>query len=136
MPDCTVSTADLVERIFVSNNETIWDPSRLSGKCGDVPKSLKLRHLSLFVAGIDVGAATAKAVILNENGICSSAIMPTGFDVVEVSRDVMESAFDRCNSAMKDLALINSTGYAPNAIILQMGPLRSLSAMTKGPISS
>lgn len=70
----------------------------------------------MLVAGIDVGAATAKTVILNENGICGSAIMPTGFDVIEVSRDVMESALDRCGCAMKDLEHIISTGYARNAI--------------------
>ena len=37
-----VRVADLIERIFVSNNETIWNPSGLSGKCGEVPKSLGL----------------------------------------------------------------------------------------------
>jgi activator of 2-hydroxyglutaryl-CoA dehydratase len=63
----------VVEIIFVSNNETIWDPSRLAGKCEAVPKSFKQRYLSMLVAGIDVGAATAKTVILNEDGICASA---------------------------------------------------------------
>jgi len=70
----------------------------------------------MLVAGIDVGAATAKTVIFNESGICSYAIMPTGFDVVEVSREVMESALERCGSAMKNLGFIISTGYARNAI--------------------
>jgi len=70
----------------------------------------------MLVAGIDVGAATAKTVIFNESGIFSYAIMPTGFDVVEVSRKVMESALERCGSVMKDLGFIISTGYARNAI--------------------
>ena len=86
----------------------------------------------MLVAGIDVGAATAKAVILNENGICSSAIMPTGFDVVEVSRDVMESALDGCGSAMKDLEFIISTGYARNAIPFANGAVTEIICHAKG----
>ena len=70
----------------------------------------------MLVAGIDVGAATAKAVILNENGICSYDIIPTGFDVIEVSREVMESALDRCGAKIQDIKYIISTGYASSAI--------------------
>ena len=36
----------------------------------------------MLVAGIDIGAATAKAAIMNESELCAYAIMPTGFDVV------------------------------------------------------
>jgi predicted CoA-substrate-specific enzyme activase len=73
-------------------------------------------YKSMLVAGIDVGAATAKTVILNEGEICSYAIMPTGFDVVRVSHGVIESALEKCGSPMEDLKFIISTGYARNAI--------------------
>ena len=70
----------------------------------------------MIVAGIDIGAATAKAVILNESGICSYAVMPTGFDVVRVSHEVIETALEKCNFLMKDLEFIVSTGYARDAV--------------------
>ncbi len=70
----------------------------------------------MLVAGIDIGAATAKAAIMNESGLCAYAIMPTGFDVVLVSHEVMKVALERSGFVMENLEFIVSTGYARNSI--------------------
>ena len=70
----------------------------------------------MLVAGVDVGAATAKSAILSENGLCSYAIMPTGFDVIRVSHEVVEMALEKVGCHLEDLERIVSTGYARNSI--------------------
>jgi predicted CoA-substrate-specific enzyme activase len=70
----------------------------------------------MIVAGIDIGAATAKAVIVNETGVCSHAVMPTGFDVVQASQGVMEAALNKAGLRMENVEFIVSTGYARSTI--------------------
>lgn len=50
---------------------------------------------SLFVAGVDIGAATAKAVILNETDLISWHVMPTGENVKSAAESVMKQALVR-----------------------------------------
>ena len=70
----------------------------------------------MLVAGIDIGAATAKAVIVNEGKLCAYAVMPTGFDVVQVSHEVMERALKRSGFRMENVEFIVSTGYARSTV--------------------
>ena len=68
----------------------------------------------MIVAGIDVGAATAKAVILGEDKILGHAVQPVGHDVKLAANNVMKEALDRAGLAasMEDLDYVVSTGYA------------------------
>jgi predicted CoA-substrate-specific enzyme activase len=84
------------------------------------------------VAGIDIGAATAKAVIMNEEGILAWAVMPTGFDVVQVGREVMNGALERAGQSLADLAFIISTGYARNAVPFANKALTEILCHAKG----
>jgi len=47
------------------------------------------------VLGVDVGAATAKAVVLDNSKILSSAVIPTGFDVIKTVDEVTILAFKK-----------------------------------------
>jgi predicted CoA-substrate-specific enzyme activase len=69
-----------------------------------------------LVAGIDIGAATAKAVILNDSKILSSAIIPTGFDVLNIANEIIKLACNKINCSMNELGFIISTGYARNIV--------------------
>jgi predicted CoA-substrate-specific enzyme activase len=86
----------------------------------------------MLVAGIDIGAATAKAVILNENGLCAYAVMPTGFDVVRVSHEFMETALEKSGFVMEHIEFIVSTGYARNAISFSNKTLTEILCHAKG----
>jgi predicted CoA-substrate-specific enzyme activase len=86
----------------------------------------------MLVAGIDIGAATAKAVMLNDSKVCSYAVMPTGFDVVRVSHAVMEAALKKCDFRMEDIEFILSTGYARRAIPFSNKALTEIICHAKG----
>ncbi|MBN2040617.1 MAG: 2-hydroxyglutaryl-CoA dehydratase [Spirochaetes bacterium] len=72
----------------------------------------------MLVAGIDIGAATAKAVILKDSRIIGHAVRPVGYDVKiaanEVSREALQDA--NLSISMDDLDFIVSTGYARESI--------------------
>jgi len=72
----------------------------------------------LFVAGIDVGAATAKAVILGDGKILGYAVRPTGYDVKVAANIVTEEALEKVGRSISpdDLSYIVSTGYARESI--------------------
>ena len=71
---------------------------------------------SMFVAGVDVGAATAKAVVLKDATLIGFAVIPTGYDVTEAADVVARNALDKAGVKMKDLAFVISTGYGRNAV--------------------
>ena len=72
----------------------------------------------LFVAGIDVGAATAKAVILGDGKILGYAVRPTGYDVKVAADKVTGEALEKVgrSTSLDDLSYIVSTGYARESI--------------------
>ena len=55
------------------------------------------------VLGIDIGAATAKAVILDEGKILSAVVIPTGFNVLETASEVTALAREKAGCLMDEL---------------------------------
>jgi predicted CoA-substrate-specific enzyme activase len=72
----------------------------------------------MLVAGVDIGAATAKAVILEEGNIVGYAVRPTGHDVRSVAKNVTEEALKnaRLPVSMKSLDYVVSTGYGRSTV--------------------
>jgi len=72
----------------------------------------------MLVAGIDVGAATAKAVILGDGKILAYAIRPTGYDVKVATNKVIKEALEKAglSASIKGLNYIVSTGYARESV--------------------
>ena len=70
----------------------------------------------MSVAGIDVGAVSAKAVVLREDKIAGSAILPTGYDVAKVAKEVGGLALAQAQLQMDDLRYVVGTGYGRRAI--------------------
>jgi len=68
------------------------------------------------VAGIDVGAGTAKTVILADHRIVSYSVLPTGGDSVEAARKTPEEALKKANILKTELQQIIATGYSRNII--------------------
>jgi len=86
----------------------------------------------MLTAGVDIGAATAKAVIMNEGEISAYAVMPTGFDVVRVSHEVMNAALVKAGFQLENIEFIISTGYARNAIPFSNKSLTEILCHAKG----
>ncbi len=76
------------------------------------------REAGMLVAGIDVGAATAKTVILGDGRILGHAVKPVGYDVKFATNEVIKEAIEKTNltMGMEDFDYIVSTGYARDSI--------------------
>lgn len=64
------------------------------------------------VAGVDIGAGTAKAVIFGDGQILSYSVLPTGYDSVEAAREATEQALKEAAVLFSDLDRVVSTGYS------------------------
>jgi predicted CoA-substrate-specific enzyme activase len=70
----------------------------------------------MITAGVDVGAATAKTVIVADGKMVSFAIMPTGHSVARAAEEVTKAALEQAGLSMTDLSFIVSTGYGRNSV--------------------
>jgi predicted CoA-substrate-specific enzyme activase len=72
----------------------------------------------MFVAGVDVGAATSKTVILGNGKILGYAVKPVGYDVKLAANETSKEALHRAglSISIKDLDYVVSTGYARESI--------------------
>ena len=71
-----------------------------------------------YYAGCDVGSTTGKAVILDDNKIVASYIIPSEIDPEITSRIVLEKAFKKVYDLdeIKDLKYLVGTGYGRNEV--------------------
>lgn len=65
----------------------------------------------MFVCGVDVGAATAKAVIIGDGEVVASAILPTGHSVSRAADNVVQEALRRSELSIPKFDFVISTGY-------------------------
>jgi predicted CoA-substrate-specific enzyme activase len=70
----------------------------------------------MIVAGVDVGAATAKTAILKDGEFVSSAIMPTGDVVSQAAEEITKGALSKIGLKMHDLDYVVSTGYGRHMV--------------------
>jgi predicted CoA-substrate-specific enzyme activase len=70
----------------------------------------------MFVCGLDIGAATTKAVILKEGKILSYFVVATGHSVNLATDKVMEDVTKKTGIARSDVRFIVTTGYGRHAI--------------------
>ncbi len=69
-----------------------------------------------ITAGVDVGAATAKTVIMADGKILSYAVIPTGDSVARAAEKVTGAALEQARLSMTDLSLVISTGYGRSGV--------------------
>jgi predicted CoA-substrate-specific enzyme activase len=72
--------------------------------------------MSMLVAGCDVGSLTAKAVLLENGKLLSSAVMRAGPRPKESAEAVLEKALASAGRSARDIALTVGTGYGRNMI--------------------
>ncbi len=87
---------------------------------------------SLIVAGVDVGAATAKAVILSPHGVVASSILPTGASAARAAEEVMGLALEAAGLPMEKLGYVVSTGYGRRAVSLSNKALTEIMCHARG----
>lgn len=70
----------------------------------------------MIVAGVDIGAATAKAVILNNSNVFSFSIIPTGHSVSQAVDSIIRKVLDNAALSFDDLEYVVATGYGRMAV--------------------
>jgi (R)-2-hydroxyacyl-CoA dehydratese activating ATPase len=86
----------------------------------------------VVVLGIDIGAATAKAVILKNSKILASAVIPTGFDVIKTAEEVTSLACKKVDCSINDIEYSVSTGYARNIVPFSNKAITEITCQARG----
>jgi predicted CoA-substrate-specific enzyme activase len=68
------------------------------------------------VAGIDIGAGTAKAVILENEEIIAYSVIPVSGDVNKAIEGVITDALDKAGLSLHSLEYVVSTGWGRDAV--------------------
>ncbi|GAH50261.1 unnamed protein product, partial [marine sediment metagenome] len=66
-------------------------------------------------AGIDIGAATTKAVIIEREEIVAFSLIPTSYDREQSGAEVLNLALDKIQKSEDAVKYIVSTGYGRRA---------------------
>jgi predicted CoA-substrate-specific enzyme activase len=86
----------------------------------------------IISAGIDVGAATTKAVILKDNAVAGYSISPTGFNFLKASKDVYGDALNSAGLKGSDVEIVWATGYGKNNVKFAHGTVSEITAHARG----
>lgn len=70
----------------------------------------------MLVCGVDVGAATAKAVILGDNRLVAYSILPTGYSVKIIADKVVKEALEKGELAKTEFDYVVSTGWGRHSV--------------------
>jgi predicted CoA-substrate-specific enzyme activase len=65
----------------------------------------------MITAGVDIGSATTKAAIMEDNRIISWSLMATGDDSEKVAGKAVDRALAACRKALSGVQYIVATGY-------------------------
>ena len=86
----------------------------------------------MYFAGVDIGAATAKAVILNENKIISYAIMSTGPNVPRIAKSILGRVLKEKMLSIQDVNNIVATGYGRISVPFLAKSITEIACHAKG----
>ncbi|MDD1777946.1 MAG: acyl-CoA dehydratase activase [Candidatus Helarchaeota archaeon] len=83
-------------------------------------------------AGVDIGAVSAKAVIISDKKLLGYSILPTGSDVVKVAERVLNECLNKAGLLEEDLVHIVATGYGRIAVPFANEKVTEISCHAKG----
>ena len=86
----------------------------------------------MIVAGVDIGSRAAKAVILKDGLIVSSAICDTGPESVKTSRLVMGQALQEAGLRLDDIQYTVATGYGRVLVPFAQENISEISCHARG----
>jgi predicted CoA-substrate-specific enzyme activase len=86
----------------------------------------------MYFGGVDIGAATAKAVILDESKMVSYAVMPTGPSVPKIAKRVLRKALKEAKIAGHQVSRIVATGYGRISVPFEAETLTEITCHAKG----
>ena len=85
-----------------------------------------------YVAGIDVGSAFCKAVIMAEDKIVGYQIEPSGGNYKLTAEDVMKEALSKAKLSLKDVDYVVATGYGAANVSFSQEAVSDISCLARG----
>jgi predicted CoA-substrate-specific enzyme activase len=85
----------------------------------------------IYVAGIDIGSAFSKAVVVGDD-LVSYAIIPSGGDYRVAADEVMKPVLTRANLSLGDIAYTVATGYGAAKVSFADEVVTEISCQAKG----
>ena len=86
----------------------------------------------MITAGIDCGAKTTKAVVMQDGNIIGKGMVPTGFDQDRAVEDSLDMAAKQAGIARKGIQRIFGTGSGKNAVKIANHSVNDIKAIAKG----
>ena len=86
----------------------------------------------MISAGIDVGSLTTKIVLLKDGAMMLHAIKPTGMNILQVVRSLLDEALGRLSLRFEDVNRIIATGYGRISIPFAEKQVTEITCNAKG----
>lgn len=86
----------------------------------------------MIVAGIDIGSRSAKAVIMSDDKVMSSAVTLTGIDSTRTAQEVLKLALVGCGLSAQAVQYTVSTGYGRVNVPFAQRNISEISCHAKG----
>ncbi len=89
----------------------------------------------MYVAGIDIGALTAKSVILKDGKVLAFTVIPSGSDSRETAQKVMDATLSKVGLGLKNVEFTVATGYGRVSVPFADLQVTEISCHAKGAYS-
>lgn len=86
----------------------------------------------MIAAGIDAGAATTKAVLVDRGTVLRSLVRPTGFDFSGAAAQLFDDLLREARVSRADVQAIGATGYGRDQIAFATRKASEITAHAKG----
>jgi predicted CoA-substrate-specific enzyme activase len=86
----------------------------------------------IHVAGIDIGSAFSKAVIMGGNKVIAYQVKPSGGNYRLTAEQVMEEALTRAKLSLKDIDYALATGYGAASVSFSHEAASDISCLARG----
>jgi predicted CoA-substrate-specific enzyme activase len=88
----------------------------------------------IYVAGIDIGSAFSKAVIMAENKIIAYEVIPSGGYYRRAAEEVAKKALNKANLSLSDIGYAVATGYGATNVSFASEVVSDIAADSRGVI--
>lgn len=82
--------------------------------------------------GVDIGAVSAKALVLRDNGMVTHAVMDTGSSIEQIADKVVKIVLEKANIDFDDLKGIIATGYGRISVPFAEKKVTEITCHAKG----
>lgn len=86
----------------------------------------------MFVAGVDIGSAATKVLVMDGRRVVGWKIVPVAYDSLSAARAALQAVLEEAAIPERELGYIVSTGYGRASVPFAMGHVTEISCHAKG----